>query len=431
MKHGFRDWIGLVETAYLLDGTAEDWIARVLHRVEPLLDAGFGQTATLIRVSPPRIAVENLVIRGPNEYEKFVRGIMAHLRWPELRATLSLGSVTSTTSEVVYPLHPSVAELVERSTDGRFRDILMVVCSSCSDRALFLASPLVERRSVDPRKRQRLNRIAAHVGSALRLRSAIAEFDLDDTGKVEAIFKPDGTVLDARGAAAASSARELLRSAVRRSERARGPLRYEEPDDALALWEALVAGRWSLVDRFDTDGARMVVAVQNAPEVRDPRGLTPVELNAAVALGQGRSAKEIGYTQGISVSAVNNTLTGVKEKLGLSSRADLAAFFAPGGVRARLSKLRVGKASLLVGRYGCRDGEAFQALTPAERTIAILLLQGATNCVIAERRGSSYCTVANQIKSVYAKLGVTNRAQLAALVSSAHTDASRSGQQLR
>ena len=33
-------------------------------------------------------------------------------------------------------------------------------------------------------------------------------------------------------------------------------------------------GRYTVVDRFDTDGRRYVVAYENPPNVRDPRGLT-------------------------------------------------------------------------------------------------------------------------------------------------------------
>ena len=44
--------------------------------------------------------------------------------------------------------------------------------------------------------------------------------------------------------------RENLREAVLRIERARTHAGRSEPDAALDNWEALVDGRWSLVDRF-------------------------------------------------------------------------------------------------------------------------------------------------------------------------------------
>ena len=86
-------------------------------------------------------------------------------------------------------------------------------------------------------------------------------------------------------------------------------------------WEGLVDGRWSLVDRFDTDGRRFVVAVKNDPAHPDPRGLTTREREIAEFVGLGRSTKQIGYTLGVSLSAVTNLTAQAQEKLGLSSRS--------------------------------------------------------------------------------------------------------------
>jgi DNA-binding CsgD family transcriptional regulator len=52
-------------------------------------------------------------------------------------------------------------------------------------------------------------------------------------------------------------------------------------------------------------------------------------------------------------------------------------------------------------------------LTKAEREIAELVLGGASNREMAEVRGCSVRTVANQLQSVFRKLGVASRAELA------------------
>jgi DNA-binding CsgD family transcriptional regulator len=54
------------------------------------------------------------------------------------------------------------------------------------------------------------------------------------------------------------------------------------------------------------------------------------------------------------------------------------------------------------------------ALSPAERAVVALALEGLSNDQIACRRGSSTRTVANQLASAYRKLGVSGRAELAA-----------------
>jgi DNA-binding CsgD family transcriptional regulator len=57
-------------------------------------------------------------------------------------------------------------------------------------------------------------------------------------------------------------------------------------------------------------------------------------------------------------------------------------------------------------------------LTVAERHVAGLVLDGLSNRSIAELRGTSVRTVANQIASVFRKLNVTGRAELGDATSS-------------
>lgn len=59
-------------------------------------------------------------------------------------------------------------------------------------------------------------------------------------------------------------------------------------------------------------------------------------------------------------------------------------------------------------------------LTPSERSVVELLLQGATNAQIADARKSRARTVANQVGSIYRKLGVNSRAELLARLLRAH-----------
>jgi DNA-binding CsgD family transcriptional regulator len=55
-------------------------------------------------------------------------------------------------------------------------------------------------------------------------------------------------------------------------------------------------------------------------------------------------------------------------------------------------------------------------LTPAEKAVVTLMLEGTGNTEIARARGTSGRTVANQIASVFRKLGVGSRAELAAML---------------
>lgn len=58
-----------------------------------------------------------------------------------------------------------------------------------------------------------------------------------------------------------------------------------------------------------------------------------------------------------------------------------------------------------------------EGLTSAEQEVLALVLDGYDNGSIAERRGTSARTTANQIASIFRKVGVASRAELAAEIS--------------
>jgi DNA-binding CsgD family transcriptional regulator len=53
-------------------------------------------------------------------------------------------------------------------------------------------------------------------------------------------------------------------------------------------------------------------------------------------------------------------------------------------------------------------------LSPSEREVALAVLGGLSNAEIARRRGTSSRTVANQLASIYRKVGVSSRSGLTA-----------------
>ena len=59
---------------------------------------------------------------------------------------------------------------------------------------------------------------------------------------------------------------------------------------------------------------------------------------------------------------------------------------------------------------------AHAKLSPAEREVAELILHGRDNASIAKLRQTSVRTTANQVASIFSKLGVRSRAELAAKV---------------
>ena len=96
-----------------------------------------------------------------------------------------------------------------------------------------------------------------------------------------------------------------------------------EPDRAVARWRALVDARWSLVDHFESDGKRFVLAQRNDPSVGPLALLTPRERQVVALAAMGHANKMIGYELGISVSTAGVLLSRAARKLGAPSRAAL------------------------------------------------------------------------------------------------------------
>lgn len=66
------------------------------------------------------------------------------------------------------------------------------------------------------------------------------------------------------------------------------------------------------------------------------------------------------------------------------------------------------------------EASAAPTLTTVECGVAIAIARGLSNAEIAAERGVALRTVANQVASVFAKLDVSSRAELAAKLTVAH-----------
>ena len=271
---------------------------------------------------------------------------------------------------------------------------------------------LKKTSQVTVQERRRWPQVAAHIGAAVRLRGKIAQLSSIDSPEVEAILDSGGRLHHAQESAKDQDIREKLRAVVRRIEQSRTQAGRQNADAALNNWEGLVNGRWSIVDRFDSDGRRYIVAIKNDPAHPDLRGLTPRERQVAEYVGLGYASKEIAYTLGLSETAITNCTARTQSKLGIHSRAELVNFFAPNGFRRKLAETVLNGEHLLIATNPLIKSHQLIGLTETEREIATYLIAGSTNADIARRRGSSEYTIANQVQSIFRKLSVRSRGEL-------------------
>lgn len=260
----------------------------------------------------------------------------------------------------------------------------------------------------DDRGPPRVLRFAHHVRAAAQLRQHFTHHDLRDP-VVDALLTPEGRVVAARGEATSRSAQATLRAQVKQWDRVRGSLRHHDPDLALELWQGLLRGTWSLVDWFDSDGRRFVVARRHRSlEPADPRALTAREQSILTHVAEGSTVAEVAYALGTTTSAVQSATRTIFRKLAVHRRLDLIR-----GVRQRERGLRVSLPSMELGILRLAPFPVPTSLTVAEGHVARALLAGLRYREIAQHRGVSVRTIEHQIASIFRKLNLHSREMLA------------------
>ena len=241
-------------------------------------------------------------------------------------------------------------------------------------------APLAAGVAVSRAQRRQWTRLAFHLETAVRQR-------LNGQQPV-GVVTTSGRVDLAQAVPLAT--RKNVRAQVLAIEQLRR--RGARTDDELAIetWQALVAGYLSLFEQVDADGKRQYYLFENPPRAVTTLALSRVESAVVSQVSRGVTSKEVGYALGLSASQVSRALKTVSEKLGLSSG---------------LEAVRV--AALL--QPAPRPEKAVLRLTEAERAVMVLLGEGLSDEEVAQRRGTSVRTVANQVAALLRKTGAHTR----------------------
>lgn len=214
-------------------------------------------------------------------------------------------------------------------------------------------------------------------------------------------------------------------------------LRVEASPEGPRAWQSFVAGRLTVIDRFEHAGRHVVLAVGDVPAA--PR-LTRRETEALSHAARGHDDKRIAYELGLQPSTVASLLTRAARKLGVDNRMELIRRFladararacdAPGtgdGKDAPPHGLHSGWLALdgqrvlvlsfpVVAEVAPASAPPLPQLSAAERAVALMLLAGHRRAAIAQLRGAAIGTVNKQVECVYRKLGVGSRRELAARI---------------
>ncbi|MFT3914628.1 MAG: helix-turn-helix transcriptional regulator [Anaeromyxobacteraceae bacterium] len=320
------DSLRVLEAAYSAEADEGAWLRGIVSEFEPLARGG-GVFAASFRIQADRmtrleIAATPGVLMPP---AREMRAFWLSSPFPLVRTWFEPVPPVDT---MLARLRRSGASMDEQPV--RFfsalgvADIIGILGLDPAGHGVHVSLPATSRVHLSPRAQHRLQLVSAHLAAARRLRASVSR-------DVEAVLDPSGRVEHAVGEARAPAARQGLATAVIRVERARGRLRREEPDGALALWRGLVDGRWSLVDHVEADGRRVILARRNPTGVRDPRALSARERDVLAYVAQGHGNKQVAYALGLSKTTVAAHLRRAVAKLGLRTRRDAIRLFEADG----------------------------------------------------------------------------------------------------
>lgn len=413
------DPIAFVESAYALDRSDAEWLEALCATLRPLVPRRLAMVGYVFEQEAHE-ARAVAVLDGPPEHGGVTRELCKHPRVGHAIANTRIVSAAAvlgpTFAALLTQCPPELASITAGVTD-----FVGLTANTDAGEVIVLGAPV---RSFERTLSGRLTRsLLLHLATGARLRQRLRRGFLGEP-LAEAVLDASGRVLHAEGAARRRSVLERLRAAAVSMDRARTRAQLRDPEGALELRQALVDGRWSVLDRFDSDGKRMFIAYCN-PAGSDPRALTPREravLDLALA---GNSGKQIAAALQLSPSTVSQRLASARRKLGAQGRAETLELYTTPGALDRFSFPMSSPAA--TPNRPPQDGQEDEAhvlsadlappelppgLTPTEGALVRLLLSGMSRRNIAKVRGVSPHTVNHQISSIYKKLGVGTHREL-------------------
>ncbi|HVZ88566.1 MAG TPA: sigma factor-like helix-turn-helix DNA-binding protein [Polyangia bacterium] len=321
--------LDLVEAGYRLDGTDEEWMRGLVDTASRVFGSsalGVGGFVIATQVDAQgRRAIERTgnaygtgrALLGPMEpvldrYRDMPAEVQERIFFATPAGTasqaLGLGAALSE--------HPLWLE--NAGWDPRIaRDALGLLCHDATRNLVVLGVALPAITTLSERERRLGERVAIHIGTALRLRRAGRS--TPDTAA--AVLSTSGKLQHQQaGADLPAIARGF---ALRRHARG-GRI---GPDSALEVWQGLHDGRWSLVDYIDIDGKAFVLAVRNEPAREVASTLTDRQRAAVALAALGYGNKQIAYALGLTVTAVAMLLARARAATGLRTRAELVRGF--------------------------------------------------------------------------------------------------------
>lgn len=316
--------LDLLAAAYRLDLDDAEYLRELVARAEPLLDRGHGVASyTYDAHDPSRPAMRQLAISSsfdPAWLSAFYTEMERLAAFPSPRThPIGFEIWSRMACAQVSNIAAMRSFLPLFALFGGARDVFALNALDASGFGLWLGAPWPRATKPSAQRETLFTRVAAHLTTAQRLRRQLP----GEPRRTEAILSPDGELLHAEVPAQARDARAELRRATMALERARTREGRRDVELATRQWKPLVLSRWSMLDEFDSDGRRFVIAVDNrAPTARAHAALSDREHQVLTHALLGHSNKVIAYELGLSDSTVRVLLHRASQKLGTKTRRE-------------------------------------------------------------------------------------------------------------
>jgi DNA-binding CsgD family transcriptional regulator len=317
------DFVRTIEAIYDVDQTSKDWLASVLESSRPWLDAGDGVFGCLWKNDSAGLPM----------FEEFANINGPPVVPPTLGQSMPVEIGRLAARSLGKTFHGFMSRAISQEESDFFNaplrpfgivDNVILHGRDLEGRGICIGNHLRRPRAPLRGEGRLLARLARHLAAGQRLRRQLdgrAPTDAD----ASAILTPAGRVEHATDGATNVDTRAALRAAVLAMDRARGAARRTDPEGAVRLWRVLADARFSLVDRFESDGRRYVVACENAPARDGAAELTPRERQVVALYRVGADAKMIAYELGLAHATVRVLLSRAARRVGVATPRALRA----------------------------------------------------------------------------------------------------------
>lgn len=300
-----RRLLDVLEAATVCREPLEAWAGRVTSSLSRAVTGGIGAAALAFDAETKQL---DLLAPCDPRLEQLMAAGQSSLDEPHHDAVYGRASSAQTAYELFAGRVPKA--LVGALQDVGASDVLGVANrTNAKGSGVSFAVTLRDPRALDERERRQLRGLGAQLALAYRVRGAVERLS-DDVGEPDAL-------------------RDGLAGALRELERRRGRRRSQAyAEDAVRLWERLLAEGWVVLPVEVHDGRTRLVAVRTLDgEAATLRRLPVVEREVVRRAALGLSNKEIGFQLRLSEGTVAERLHRAQQRLGVRRRATLVRLF--------------------------------------------------------------------------------------------------------